>query len=97
MAERYLLLNGKKFYYDEIADYSFRNSIPLDGYETKTLEFCRSWLNGVQEFPIQTSGSTGTPKTIHLTLQQLEASARKTIKLLRLQPNAAGEYEYEGR
>jgi len=87
MAERYLLLNGKKFYYDEIAEYSFRNSIPLDGYETKTLEFCRNWLNGMQEFPIQTSGSTGTPKTIHLTRQQLEASARKTIKLLRLQPN----------
>ncbi|MEJ8756986.1 AMP-binding protein [Pontibacter sp. H259] len=87
MAEKYLLLNGKKFYYDEIADYSFRNSIPLDGYETKTLEFCRSWLNGIQEFPIQTSGSTGTPKTILLTRQQLEASARRTIKLLQLQPN----------
>lgn len=86
MAEKYLLLNGKKFYYDEIAEYSFRNSIPLDGYESKTLEFCRSWLTGVQEFPIQTSGSTGTPKTIVLTRQQLEASARKTIKILNLQP-----------
>ncbi|HEY4650829.1 MAG TPA: AMP-binding protein [Pontibacter sp.] len=86
MAEKYLLLNGKKFYYDEIAEYSFRNSIPLDGYETKTLEFCRSWLTGVQEFPIQTSGSTGTPKTITLTRQQLEDSARKTIQILNLQP-----------
>lgn len=86
MTEKYLSLNGKKFYYDEIAAYSFRNSIPLDGYESKTLEFCRSWLNGVQEFPIQTSGSTGIPKTIALTRKQLEASARRTIKLLNLQP-----------
>jgi o-succinylbenzoate---CoA ligase len=85
MNEDFLLLNGKKFYYDEIANYSFRNSIPLNGYETKTLEFCRSWLNGIQEFPIQTSGSTGTPKSISLTRQQLEASARRTIKLLNLQ------------
>ncbi|QCR21494.1 AMP-binding protein [Pontibacter sp. SGAir0037] len=82
--EKALLLNGKKFYYDEIADYSFRNSIPLNGYEAKTLEFCRSWLTGVQEFPIQTSGSTGEPKRIHLSRKQLEISARRTIKLLGL-------------
>ncbi len=86
MAENYLLLNGNKFYYDEITEYSFRNSIELNGYEAKTLEFCRDWLNGVQEFPIQTSGSTGTPKLINLTRQQLEASALKTIKLLGLLP-----------
>ncbi|WP_162052463.1 AMP-binding protein [Pontibacter pamirensis] len=85
MNEKYLLLNGRKFYYDEIAAYSFRNSIPLDGYESKTLEFCRNWLTGVQEFPIMTSGSTGVPKTIYLTRQQMEASARRTIKLLRLE------------
>ncbi len=82
-----LLLNGKKFYYDEIADYSFRNSIPLNGYEVKTLEFCRNWLNGVQEFPIHTSGSTGIPKQIVLTRKQLEISARRTIKVLGLQEN----------
>ncbi|MFD2515427.1 AMP-binding protein [Pontibacter locisalis] len=84
MTEKYLLLNGKKFYFDEISNYSFRNSIPLNGYESKTLEFCRSWLNGVQEFPIQTSGSTGIPKTISLTRQQMEDSARRTIELLNL-------------
>lgn len=87
MTDKYLSLNGKKFYYDEIASYSFRNSIPLNGYESKTLEFCRNWLNGVQEFPIQTSGSTGAPKIISLTRKQLEASARRTIKLLNLKPN----------
>lgn len=85
MSEKYLLLNGNKFYYDEISEYSFRNSIPLNGYETKTLEFCRNWLNGVQEFPMQTSGSTGVPKTITLTRRQMEASARRTIRLLGLE------------
>ncbi|MHA6247750.1 AMP-binding protein [Pontibacter sp. CAU 1760] len=84
MAEKYLLLNGKKFFYDEISNYSFRNSIPLNGYETKTLEFCRNWLNGIQEFPMHTSGSTGVPKMINLTRSQMQASARRTIKLLKL-------------
>jgi O-succinylbenzoic acid--CoA ligase len=84
MTERFLLLNGKKFYYDEIAAYSFRNSIPLNGYEAKMLEFCRDWLNGVQEYPIQTSGSTGEPKLITLSRRQLEISARRTVRLLHL-------------
>ncbi len=79
-----LLLNGKKFYYDEIRDYSFRNSIPLNGYEAKTLEFCRNWLNGVQEFPMHTSGSTGEPKPITLSRKQLEVSAARTLKVLKL-------------
>ena len=79
-----LLLNGKVFYYDEIAAYSFRNSIPINGYEAKTLELCRDWLNGVQEFSLQTSGSTGAPKVISLTRSQLEASANATIKALKV-------------
>ncbi len=82
-----LLLNGKVFYYDEIAAYSFRNSIAINGYEAKVLEICRDWLNGVQEFAIQTSGSTGAPKVITLTRQQLEASAKATIQALNVQKN----------
>lgn len=85
MAEKTLLLNGKKFHFNEIVNYSFRNSIPLNGYEVKTLEFCRNWLNGIQEFPIQTSGSTGVPKPITLTRQQLEVSARRTLRILNLE------------
>ncbi|MDQ3291765.1 MAG: AMP-binding protein [Bacteroidota bacterium] len=80
----YLLLNGKKFYYEEIANYSFRNSIPLNGYEVTTLEFCRNWLNGVQEIAINTSGSTGAPKLIQLTREQMETSASYTLKALNL-------------
>ncbi|QNF34521.1 AMP-binding protein [Adhaeribacter swui] len=83
----HLLLNGKKFYYEEIANYSFRNSIPLNGYEVTTLEFCHNWLKGVQEITINTSGSTGAPKLITLTRKQMEASARYTLQALNLQEN----------
>ncbi|KAA5540151.1 AMP-binding protein [Adhaeribacter rhizoryzae] len=83
----HLELNGKKFYYEEIAAYSFRNSIPINGYEAKVLEFCRNWLNGQQEFVVHTSGSTGTPKNITLTRAQMEASARRTVAFLHLQKN----------
>jgi len=79
-----LQLNGKTFYYEEIAAYSFRESIPINGYEAKVLEFCRNWFNGQQEFVVHTSGSTGPPKNITLTRQQLEASAQKTIRVLQL-------------
>ncbi|WP_317195513.1 AMP-binding protein [Rufibacter psychrotolerans] len=82
----HLLLNGKKFFLDEIQHYSFRESIPIDGYEAKTLEFCKNWLQGVQEFPVQTSGSTGTPKLIELSRERMEASARRTLRLFNLQP-----------
>lgn len=81
-----LQLNGKTFYYEEIATYSFRNSIPINGYEAKVLEFCRNWLNGQQEFVVHTSGSTGLPKNITLSRPQLEASARRTVQALPLQP-----------
>jgi len=82
-----LELNGKKFYYEEIAAYLFRESIPINGYEAKVLEFCRNWLNGQQEFVVPTSGSTGAPKTITLTRQQLEASAKRTVQALNLKAN----------
>lgn len=50
-------------------------------------QFCIEWLNGRTEFELQTSGSTGAPKKIKVTRQQLIASARLTISVLRLQPN----------
>ncbi|MBC3538165.1 AMP-binding protein [Rufibacter sediminis] len=82
----HLLLNGKKFFLDEVQYYSFRESIPIDGYEAKTLEFCKNWLQGVQEFPVQTSGSTGIPKFMELPRDRMEASARRTLRLFSLQP-----------
>src|SRR5690606_21724460 len=82
----HLLLNRKKFLLDEIQHYLFRESIPLNDYEAKTLEFCKNWLQGLQEFPIQTSVSTGTPKMLSLTRAAMEASAKRTLQLFDLRP-----------
>ncbi|ALJ01520.1 hypothetical protein DC20_16495 [Rufibacter tibetensis] len=60
--------------------------MPLDGYEAKTLEFCKNWLQGVQEYPVQTSGSTGAPKLIELSRDRMEASAQRTLRIFDLQP-----------
>ncbi|MCS6821128.1 MAG: AMP-binding protein [Microscillaceae bacterium] len=49
------------------------------------LQFCKQWLTGQETFTLQTSGSTGKPKTIHLTRQQMQASAKLTQTALGLQ------------
>lgn len=48
------------------------------------LDFCRRWLQGQDEFVVQTSGSTGEPKPITLTRQQMVASAQATAAALGL-------------
>ncbi|GAB3238356.1 AMP-binding protein [Hymenobacter seoulensis] len=73
-----LLLNGREFLYADIQQYPANSPADLNGYEARVLDFCRQWLNGAQEFGLQTSGSTGTPQTVTMTRQQLEASARRT-------------------
>lgn len=49
-------------------------------------DFVREWLEGKQQFEVQTSGSTGPPKTIVLQREQLEASAMRTLNYFGLQP-----------
>ena len=49
-------------------------------YEQKVVDFCVKWLSGQQEFILKTSGSTGEPKPIHLTRNQMIASAKLTGK-----------------
>ena len=49
-----------------------------DSDERDALEFIHRWLNGDEFFLQQTSGSTGTPSQIHITLAQMEQSARLT-------------------
>ncbi|OON68661.1 hypothetical protein B0919_12720 [Hymenobacter sp. CRA2] len=56
----------------------------MNGYEARILDFCRQWLNGVQEFVLTTSGSTGTPQPITLRRSQLVASAQRTMSHLGL-------------
>ncbi len=80
----FLTINGKKVYFSELLDISYRDTMVLDGYEEKTLEFCANWLSGVQEFLVHTSGSTGIPKPITLKREQMEASAKLTLDFFQL-------------
>lgn len=48
--------------------------------------FLREWSDGQQTFTVQTSGSTGKPKSIVLRREQLEASAKRTLRYFDLQP-----------
>ncbi|UOQ77909.1 AMP-binding protein [Hymenobacter sp. 5516J-16] len=73
-----LLLNGREFHYADIQQYPANSPTDLNGYEARVLDFCRQWLNGAQEFGLQTSGSTGLPQRVTMTRQQLAASARRT-------------------
>jgi len=78
----WIRVNGKTYLFDELKRLLFESD--LSDFEKSTLKFCHDWLNGQQEFTIQTSGSTGTPKPIVLHRTQMEASARQTIDALEL-------------
>ncbi len=58
---------------------------PSDEYESSTISFLKDWLNHKDIFYLQTSGSTSIPKVIELSREQMEASAKATIKALHLQ------------
>ncbi|TAF67753.1 MAG: acyl-CoA synthetase [Cytophagales bacterium] len=57
----------------------------LEANEQTALQFCIDWLKGKEEFTLKTSGSTGTPKNISLKRQNMQWSAKATIKALQLQ------------
>ncbi len=74
-------LNGLSYSIHQLKDGHFTFNTP---FEESTINFCKDWLNGRDQFEIQTSGSTGTPKKISFTREQLEASARLTENALQL-------------
>jgi o-succinylbenzoate---CoA ligase len=50
----------------------------LPDFAHAAFSFCKSWLEGETLFIQSTSGSTGAPKQIHISRQQMEASAKAT-------------------
>lgn len=78
-----LILNQKKFSYDEIRQHTFRSQ-DLEEYEYQTLERCADWLNQKLFFTMHTSGSTGKPQAIQLSRRQMLQSAQTTIQALGL-------------
>ncbi|QDH79546.1 AMP-binding protein [Echinicola soli] len=57
-------------------------------YFDRSLAFCRAWLNGEENFQLNTSGSTGMPKVIDINRQQMEISAAATGKFFGIKPQA---------
>ena len=57
----------------------------MDNYFSHTIDFCRAWLSGQEEFIVHTSGSTGAPKPIYVHRAQMQASAHATVQALNLQ------------
>jgi O-succinylbenzoic acid--CoA ligase len=78
---RWFSLNGKEFSLEQLVADEIKVTTE---FEKTTVDFCRAWLNGQQEFSLQTSGSTGTPKKIMLRRDQMAASAQQTIDALHL-------------
>ncbi len=76
----WIILNGITYTLSEIQQGQFETNA-----KNSALHFCHNWLNGENEFTLQTSGSTGKPKTIHVTRDQLKASAELTNSFLKLQ------------
>lgn len=78
---QHIEVNGRRVALSSITEGS---TAPKTKYEAATFDFIRSWLLGTETFTLQTSGSTGEPKIIHVTREQMIASARMTIEALSL-------------
>lgn len=75
----------RKFYLQEL--FQDANALRLSDVEKKSLDFCIDWMRGKTDFILFTSGSTGNPKEIHVSREQLKASAELTITALELKVN----------
>lgn len=63
----------------------YQSEASLTDYEFSVVNFCRSWLLGLDHFEVKTSGSTGAPKPIVISRLQALSSAAMTEKALGLQ------------
>jgi o-succinylbenzoate---CoA ligase len=81
MRKQRLILDNVSYLLSDIQQDNFQQS---KNSETSALTFCRDWLNGKENFILQTSGSTGSPKKISVTRDQLQTSAKITVDYLGL-------------
>ncbi|MFQ5639424.1 MAG: AMP-binding protein [bacterium] len=78
-------LNGKVLSKDWILKrFGDREALGSTEFERQTLEFCKRWLQGDEEFRVKTSGSTGAPKEMSVRRDRLTLSARMTGSALQL-------------
>jgi o-succinylbenzoate---CoA ligase len=81
MRKQRLILDNVSYLLSDIQQDNFQHS---KNSETSALTFCRDWLNGKENFTLQTSGSTGSPKKISASRDQLQASSEITVNYLEL-------------
>ncbi|MCB0048671.1 MAG: hypothetical protein KDE24_03880, partial [Caldilinea sp.] len=74
----YIEVGGTRYSADEIRAGAWMAAPGLSANARAALDFTQAWLRGDASFEVRTSGSTGDPKPIHLTRQQMEASAQAT-------------------
>ncbi|GAB2608929.1 AMP-binding protein [Belliella aquatica] len=76
------IYNNQNYTFEQIKT---GNWFVKDEYIDQTLAFCQDWLNGKEEFELQTSGSTGTPKKITISRSQMEVSASATQSFFKIE------------
>lgn len=81
MDQKKIIINGKSLYLSDIIS----NKISINA---KLNIFLNQFYSENPFFELSTSGSTGTPKKILLEKKHMIASARKTLKFLKVQPKA---------
>lgn len=74
-------INGREVQLTDILSQSVTSE---SDFERETFLFIEKWMNGAESVTLYTSGSTGAPKEITLTRSQLQQSAQRTIKVLKL-------------
>lgn len=79
-------LQGRHYTASDLRQPSFALPADMPASLQDALQFCRQWLEGVQEFLLHTSGSTGTPKPMRVSRLRMQLSARATLQALGLKP-----------
>src|SRR5690606_30365523 len=81
-----IIINGQEFSFHQIQEGQWQEQRP---YFHAALSFCYEWLNGKQDFELQSSGSTGVPKTIMVSRAQMSSSAKATGDFFGIRPEAS--------
>lgn len=81
-----IVVNGREYTEKDIMQSKSHRNV-ADPLAKEIFRFYVDWHGKAESFAIQTSGSTGKPKTIRLTRNQMEYSARQTIRFFNLNRN----------
>ena len=81
--EQFIAVRDKTFTISDIKNGSYVDVV--NDYEKTSLDFCKDWLLGKEEFIITTSGSTGVPKALKISAGKIKQSVHMTAIALGLE------------